>query len=684
MNLETYRPAAAAVIRQRLFMPLGTAIALIVGIWVAVALWAGWDRGTSIGRINADASRLAFAIGQSVERTMMEADQLTSLIGGAVIELGPELPLAEWTRNGYLATEPFLQTAVLDETGRIRASTNPAFEPLDLSDRAHFRVHIDNPRPTLYVSKPLVGRTSGRWVVQLSKGIVAPNGRFRGVVVVSLDPLSLTNVYKSIYLGNKGVIGVLGTEDFIFRARLSGSSATPGQFVPASSEVRKALSGPGDAQVTDESPIDGIERIFGIQRLSRGDLAVVVGYNVHEALAAYRSRLMVIVMLASAISALIVYFQFRQAKAIKNLALLADREAVVTRSLNERKQHLHALFLAVDEGIGVFDRNHVIDDANPALCSLLGVSLGELRGATPQQFINHLYQGRRPSPDATAPAELLAELSRTALSHEFTALIAFDIAASPAYSVRIVHFTSGTGCVLSIRDVTADRRDARTKSHFISAAPHELKTPLTNVMGYADLLAADLIPPEKRHGIYQTIRTQAQRTYRLASDLLDLTRLEAFGAAELSFHRVDLERLVRELIETDFSDGGRVRLASEGGPFFVMADHAALSRALRNVIENAVRFSPAGKEVDVAISTAETESGSVTLCVLDRGAGMNADSARMAFDKFYRGNRLDASAGSGLGLTIAREIALLHQGQVGLVSEIGKGTKVTLSLPSVA
>ncbi|MGO4811985.1 PAS domain-containing protein [Cupriavidus sp. 2MCAB6] len=222
--------------------------------------------------------------------------------------------------------------------------------------------------------------------------------------MVSLDPLSLTNVYKSIYLGNKGVIGVLGTEDFIFRARLSGSSAMPGQFVPASSEVRKALSGPGDAQVIDESPIDGIERIFGIQRLSRGDLAVVVGYNVHEALAAYRSRLMVIVMLASAISALIVYFQFRQAKAIKNLALLADREAVVTRSLNERKQHLHALFLAVDEGIGVFDRNLVIDDANPALCSLLGVSLGELRGATPQQFINHLYQGRRPSPDATARA----------------------------------------------------------------------------------------------------------------------------------------------------------------------------------------------------------------------------------------------------------------------------------------
>jgi hypothetical protein len=202
----------ARSIRQRLFMPLGTAIALIVGIWVAVALWAGWDRGTSIGRINADASRLAFAIGQSVERTMMEADQLTSLIGGAVIELGPELPLAEWTRIGYLATEPFLQTAVLDETGRIRASTNPAFEPLDLSDRAHFRVHIGNPRPTLYVSKPLVGRTSGRWVVQLSKGIVAPNGRFRGVVVVSLDPLSLTNVYKSPLCGPSGTTFVFGPQ----------------------------------------------------------------------------------------------------------------------------------------------------------------------------------------------------------------------------------------------------------------------------------------------------------------------------------------------------------------------------------------------------------------------------------------------------------------------------------------
>src|SRR5437868_9011021 len=123
MGLEIYRPAIARAVPNLLFTPQATAVALIAGVWMCVAVWAGWDRGTTVGKINADASRLAFALGLHVERTIMAADQLTSLIGGAVIERGPELPLAAWSRNGYLATEPFLQTTVLDETGRVRAST---------------------------------------------------------------------------------------------------------------------------------------------------------------------------------------------------------------------------------------------------------------------------------------------------------------------------------------------------------------------------------------------------------------------------------------------------------------------------------------------------------------------------------------------------------------------------------
>lgn len=685
MSLEIYRPAAVKS-AERAFTPLGTAIALIVGVWLGVAVWAGWDRGTEVHRIQTDAGRLAFAVSGHVERTLTEADQWTSLIGGTVLERGPALPLAEWTRNGDLGMAPFLQTSILDESGAVRSSTNPSVEPLNLADQEHFRIHIYKPRPTLFISKPLMDRLSGRWAVQLSKGIVAPGGHFKGVVVVSLDPLSLTDGYNSIYLGNEGVIGLLSTEDFIYRARWSPWGTLPGQQVSASSAVRVAVATASDAEVEEKSPLDGVKRIYAVHRLPRENLAVVVGYNLHEALSAYRERLLAISLIASFVSILILFFQWRQVLAISNLSMLAHREAVVAGLLHETKQQLHAVSLAVPEGVVIFDKQRVIDNANPGLCEMLDVSVGELLGATPQRLVDLLFRGRRPQRDAAGPAALLAELDRTAFSHEYTGLIEFDMPDSPAYAIRIVHSTNGAGCALSISDVTAERRHARMTIHFLATATHDLKTPLTNIVGYADLLAAGLIPLEKQHGIYQTIRSQGKRSLRMASELLELARFEALGTAEMNFQRVDLAHLARDVVTSDFASDARVTVKAAAESTYVMADYSALGRALRNLLDNAIRHTPAETEVTVSIVTAPEpdKHGKVMLCVVDRGTGMKPEEATQAFDKFYRGVRQDGMEGSGLGLALVREIVQLHRGHVSLETEFGKGTTVTLDLPRVA
>ncbi|MCY0854901.1 ATP-binding protein [Cupriavidus sp. D39] len=678
MSLEIYRPAAVSSARRAL-TPLGTAIALIVGVWLGVSVWAGWDRGSEVRRIEVDADRLAFAVSQHVEQTLMVADQWTSLIGGAVVAQGPDLPLTEWTRNGHLGPVPFLQTSILDADGLVRASTNRPFEPPDLIDRESFRIHANNPRPTLLVSKPLMDRASGRWVVQLSKGIVAPGGHFKGVVVVSLDSFALTEGYKGIYLGNDGLIGLLGTDDFIYRARWSPLFTSAGQQVPADSAIRTALATASDAEVEESSPVDGVNRIYGVHRLARENLAVVVGYNLHEALTAYRNRLLAIFLIASFVSTLILFLQWRQVLAISNLSTLAKHEAVVAGLLQEARQQLHAVSLAVAEGVAIFDKQRVIDNANPGICDLLEVSVGELLGATPGKFVDLLYRGRRPGRDSTGPTTLLAELNRNAFSHEYTGLIEFDIPDSPAYVVRIVHSTNGAGCALSMSDATVERRRARTTNHFLATATHTLKTPLTNIVGYAELLAAESLPIEKHHSTYQTIRSEGKRSLRMVSDLLELSRLEAHGTADMNFQRVDLVHLARDVVSSD--TGVTVTAATE--PTFVTADYSTLSRALRHLLDNALKHSPVGKEVTVLIASAPEpdEHGKVRLSVIDRGTGMKNDEATQAFDKFYRGRRQDGLLGSGLGLALVREIVELHDGQISLETEFGKGTTVTLSLP---
>ncbi|WP_416053208.1 ATP-binding protein [Cupriavidus basilensis] len=681
MGLEIYRPVAAEG-TARTITPGISAFMLVLSVWLGFALWAGWDRGSELRRIQADADRLAYTLGQHVERTLMEADQLTSLLGGAVIERGLDLPLAEWTRNGHLGAEPFLQTAILDESGVLRASTNPTFEALDLGDSEHSRMHADNPRPTLLVSKPLRGRSSGRWVVLLSKGIVGPTGRFMGVVVVSLDPLSLTSIYKSIYLGSRGAIGLLGTSDFIYRVRWSGAASDPGQPLPASSAARRAVAAAAHAEVVEKSPLDDVERIYGVHRLSRGNLAVVIGYDLHEALSMYRARLLLVACIASFLSALIIFVQMRQAKSIERMAKLADRAAVVSRRLRERNQHLHALFFALPDGVAIFDKDRHVEDANGGLCDALGVSPGDLRGATPQRFVDLLYRGRRPTRDSVTPSELLAKIDCAAVSHEFSGVIEFDIADSSSYATRIVHTSDGAGCVVAVWDVSEMRREERAQSHFIATAEAEIKIPIANVVGYADLLAADLIPPEKRLGIYRTIRSQAQRVSQFVSNHLQLMRLETLGASEMTFHRVDLARLVRDVVEAGFADDSRVTLESEREPVCVMGDAASLASVIRHLLENAVKYG-LGREVNISVASASVERRNAMLKVTDRGMGIKVDELRLVFDKFFRGKLQHGSAGDGLGLALVREIVLLHRGHISLESEVGKGTTVTLHLPAV-
>jgi signal transduction histidine kinase len=235
------------------------------------------------------------------------------------------------------------------------------------------------------------------------------------------------------------------------------------------------------------------------------------------------------------------------------------------------------------------------------------------------------------------------------------------------------------------RAVSRELHLARVQSDFVSAVSHEFRTPLTSLRQLSELLAADRVPGEaRRHAYYRAMQRESARLQRLVEGLLDFGRMEA-GAHEFRFERLDATALVQDVVR-EF----RTEPAGAACPFdvrlhegecWIRGDRESLTRALWNLLDNAVKYAPEGAPVSVAVAR---QNGRVTVRVEDRGPGIPEDEQREVFEKFVRGKQASASGvrGTGLGLAMVREIIRGHGGEIRLESATGQGSAFTLFLRS--
>jgi signal transduction histidine kinase len=218
----------------------------------------------------------------------------------------------------------------------------------------------------------------------------------------------------------------------------------------------------------------------------------------------------------------------------------------------------------------------------------------------------------------------------------------------------------------------------RARAEFIANASHELRTPLFSLAGFLELLASEELDPDTRGDFMTAIRSQVTRLTKLATDLLDLSKLDA-GRLTLATESIDLAPL-GELIATEFGP----RLATSGHTLEVdmpasvpaLADEERVLQIGRILVENAIVHTPPGTHIRVS---ATADDRSVRLTVSDDGPGIEREAQAHVFDRFYRLDRSVAS-GSGLGLAIARELATLMNGRLELISAPGS-TRFTLVVP---
>ena len=241
---------------------------------------------------------------------------------------------------------------------------------------------------------------------------------------------------------------------------------------------------------------------------------------------------------------------------------------------------------------------------------------------------------------------------------------------------------AGLGLVWA--NVRRELRLSRLKSDFVANVSHELKTPLALIRLYAETLELRRVPSEERKGeYYRVIGKESRRLTQLINNILDFSRIEA-GRREYRMVPSDIGAVVRDVVESyrfaieklGFSLG--LDVADELPPLEL--DPEAMSQALINLLNNAIKYSPEQKEIQVSV---RREADRVLLAVSDRGMGIPRTEQRRIFEKFYRveTSLVHTTKGSGLGLALVQHITEAHGGTVEVQSTPGEGSTFTLSLP---
>ena len=244
----------------------------------------------------------------------------------------------------------------------------------------------------------------------------------------------------------------------------------------------------------------------------------------------------------------------------------------------------------------------------------------------------------------------------------------------------MVFLVLAAGTYMTARAVNREVELARAKSEFVSTVSHEFRSPLTAIRQLSELLQRGRVAnEEKRQEYYGLISRESGRLSRLVENLLDFARLEE-GRTQYRFERLEPAEWLRDLASN--FNRGNMNLSVPADLPAIQGDRVALTSAVENLLDNAVKYSPPGSPVALE---AEAETAELTIRVRDQGYGIADEDRGHVFEKFYRGHGEIARQvkGAGVGLSLVRQIVEAHGGHVDFESSLGKGTEFRIRLKTV-
>lgn len=306
MDDRKHPPLPLRFARIDLRLALGLfSLLLICGLWLAAFKELNASRENHLQDARRDAQSLSRLFLEHAYRTIEAADQAAVYLRYRYAERGQSLDLATEIANGLVARNVYNLFTVVNAKGDVVLSSKP-FTPLNLSDREHVQVHMHGGEDKFFISKPVLGRVSHKWSLQLTRRINRPDGGFGGVIVVSIDPQYFTSLYHQIDVGHHGVITLVGA-DGVVRVRRTGDMDAMGEQVNGG-QVYAAMLAQGNGVIDAVSRIDGRERIYAFRKLNDYPLYASVGIDIEERLAPYYRERNRTLTLASLITLAVLVF----------------------------------------------------------------------------------------------------------------------------------------------------------------------------------------------------------------------------------------------------------------------------------------------------------------------------------------------------------------------------------------
>ncbi|MDR3537960.1 MAG: ATP-binding protein [Acetobacteraceae bacterium] len=261
------------------------ALGLAIVMWVVITLVGRHEQDAALASARIEGSNLTAALADEVEQTLTTVDRAMAMLADEARDDPAHLDLYQIRTQLAVLGRPIVQGALIDAEGKLRASTLlNRTEPIDFSDREHFRVHLDGKQHGLFISKPVVGRVSRRVTIQLSRRVEKADGTFLGVVVFSLLPEALTTMYRHLDLGEHGVVSLIGL-DGILRARFHPGESTAAETTEGPAIWRPDLAPSEAITFVRRSQIDQVPRLVTLRRLASYPLLVAVGLGLDDVLA---------------------------------------------------------------------------------------------------------------------------------------------------------------------------------------------------------------------------------------------------------------------------------------------------------------------------------------------------------------------------------------------------------------
>ena len=353
-------------------------------------------------------------------------------------------------------------------------------------------------------------------------------------------------------------------------------------------------------------------------------------------------------------------------------------------ALRVRTAQLNAIFMLSPDGFIAFGKNNTVEYVSNAFTQMTGLSEHEIIGIQEEALVVALRS--LCAADSRINQQTLGRLSdddHDALPHAGRMLLELVVPETRVIELgRRQSSVSNISKIYYFRDVTHETEVDRLKSEFLSTAAHELRTPMVSILGFSELLQSDTeIDTETARELIATIHRQSQLMASIINELLDLARIEARRGQDFEIEAIELNSLISQAIQAfRYPDDERQPILHLcAAPALVLGDRRKVTQALLNVVSNAFKYSAKKGEIRIGLC-AESRGGKdgYLIQVSDQGIGMSPESVARVCERFYRADSSGAILGTGLGMSIVKEIVELHGGALDITSQLGKGTSVRM------